>query len=212
MSGMIDWQEWHREYEDPASDLSRRRRVVQRLLAEAIGEHPGREATVVSMCAGDGNDVVGVLSTGGTSRVRALLVEADAGLVEAGRDRVGRAGLDGVVEWRVGDAADPRMYADHVPAQVVLVCGVFGNIAWADVLATIRALPQMVAPGGTVIWTRGRKEGDVTVAIRQAFEEVGFRQLAFVAPPDATFSVGAARYEGEPRRFEVDRHLFTFVR
>ena len=41
-SPMTDWQAWHREYDDPESDLSRRRRSVQRQVEAWLDERPGR--------------------------------------------------------------------------------------------------------------------------------------------------------------------------
>lgn len=43
------------------------------------------------------------------------------------------------------------MYADAVPADLVLLCGIFGNIPDADVQATVRAAPQLCAPGAEVV-------------------------------------------------------------
>jgi len=90
--------------------------------------------------------------------------------------------------------------------------GVFGNIAAADVSTTIRARPELVIAGGAVIWARGRKHGDPTAGIRQQFTANHFDELEFVAPADASFSVGRVRYRGPARALRTDAHLFTFLR
>jgi hypothetical protein len=40
-----------------------------------------------------------------------------------------------------------------VPAEIVLVCGIFGNITVSDIQATVAALPSVCAPGALVLWT-----------------------------------------------------------
>jgi hypothetical protein len=47
-------------------------------------------------------------------------------------------------------------YVDLAPADLVLMCGIYGNIAPADIEATVAACAGLCARGGTVIWTRGR--------------------------------------------------------
>ena len=204
-----DWLEWHAPYDDPDSALSRRLAVVQRLLAEALDRCPAGTIDVISMCAGQGRDLIGVLKDHPRRRdVRALLVERDERNVTVARDHA--AALDADVEVRADDAGRSEAYAGFVPAQVVLACGVFGNISDADVAATIRALPMLCAAGATVLWTRHRGDPDLTPRIRDWFREAGFGEEAFVAPPDSFFGVGAHRFEGSPRPVEPTR-LFEFV-
>ncbi len=61
------------------------------------------------------------------------------------------------------DAGDLTAYAKAVPADLVLMAGVFGNISDADVRRTIGAFPQLCADGATVIWTRTRRAPDLTL-------------------------------------------------
>jgi hypothetical protein len=42
------------------------------------------------------------------------------------------------------------------PADLILLCGVFGNISQGDIANTINHLPQLSAEHATVIWTRHR--------------------------------------------------------
>ena len=58
---------------------------------------------------------------------------------------------------RTGDAGLVSSYVGAGPADVLLACGVFGNIPDGDLLRTVDALPGLLAPGGTVVWTRGAK-------------------------------------------------------
>ena len=99
------WQTWHDAYADPGSSLSRRLRIVQGFVRDWLDATAPRAVRVVSVCAGDGRDLLEVLGSGPTpSRVTATLVELDAGLAD--RARTLGAGLPGV-EVRTADAGDP---------------------------------------------------------------------------------------------------------
>lgn len=211
MSTGTDWVTWHRDYEDPASALSRRLRVVQEQLRRALPIGPREPVKVVSLCAGRGDDLIGVLRDyPQAGLVRARLVELDPRNVAAMSVSARAAGLE-ELDVVQGDAAEPRFYEGFVPADVVLLCGVLGNISEPDVRSTIASLPQLCQTGATVIWTRSRRPPDLTPQVRRWFAAAGFSELAFVAPADALFSVGAARFEGSPEPLGT-RRFFTFIR
>ncbi|HZG96490.1 MAG TPA: SAM-dependent methyltransferase [Mycobacteriales bacterium] len=207
-----DWRAWHAPYADPTSTLSRRLAVVQESLASALDRAPDGPLRLVSACAGQGHDAIGVLS--GHPRaddVSAVLVEYDADNAAAARAAASAAGLDRV-HVVTGDAGLSDAYAGAVPADMLLMCGVFGNVPDADVERTVRALPSLCAPGATVIWTRHRGAPDLTPAIRGWFAESGFAEQAFVAPDDVLFSVGTHVLTGTPAPFSPGVRLFAFDR
>ncbi|HYK95339.1 MAG TPA: SAM-dependent methyltransferase, partial [Candidatus Dormibacteraeota bacterium] len=138
------------------------------------------------------------------------LVELDPTLAARARGAIARAGIRGL-EVREGDAGVTTAFAGAAPADLVLVCGVFGNITDEDIRGTIRALPSMCAEGATVIWTRHRRPPDLTPAIRRWFRAAGFEHAAFVKVPDSQGSVGVERFVGTPVPFEAGRRLFEFV-
>jgi hypothetical protein len=89
-----------------------------------------------------------------------------------------------------------------------------------DVVATVRALPTLLAPDGVVIWTRGdrahpddpaRTNGDPSEWVRSLFLESGFEEVAYVRPEDADYRVGVHRLVGDPLAFQPGRRLFRFV-
>jgi hypothetical protein len=167
---------------------------------------------VLSVCAGDGRDLLGVLAEReDRRRVAATLLEYDERNAVRAERLANRLGLDGVRVSRV-DAGHSDAYAGAVPADLVLLCGIFGNVSDDDVRTTVEAAPQLCAPGALVLWTRHRWEPDLTPRIRSWFAAAGFDEQEFTAPDDARFSVGANRYRAEPVPLTPGRNLFTFVR
>src|SRR5580704_16316325 len=92
-----NWVEWHRDYDDPGSLLSRRGELVQGHLRAEIERAPAGDVRLISLCAGQGRDVIGVLS-GHPRRddVRARLIELDGRNVALARQAAQVAGLDRV--------------------------------------------------------------------------------------------------------------------
>jgi hypothetical protein len=208
---MTDWAAWHAAYDDPSSPLALRLRLVRLRLSEAIDRAPPGPVRLVSLCAGQGRDVIGVLP-GHPRRddVRAVLVESDPRNAEAARGAAARAGL-GRVEVREADAGAVAGFADALPADVLLLCGIFGNVSDEDIKRTVQASPAMCTPGATVIWTRHRRPPDVTAAVRAWFAASGFDELAFDAPgPGTMIGLGAHRLRRPATAGLPDRPLFTF--
>lgn len=114
---------------------------------------------------------------------------------------------------RCADAGAPRAFADVLPVDVLLLCGIFGNVAEADVRQVIGALPGLVVPGGTVVWTRGGGDPDRRHQVRAWFGEAGCEEVAFDGAPER-FGVGVHRLPpARPgRAVPLPDRLFTFRR
>lgn len=212
---MTDWVAWHEAYNDPASSLSRRLERVRWHLAGAIDRAPAGRVQIVSLCAGQGHDVLGVLPAHPRrDEVSALLVELDAANAALARRRAVAAGLT-AVRVRECDAGLVANYADALPADVLLLSGIFGNVSEADIRRTVGAAASLCADGATVIWSRHRRPPDRTVAIREWFAAAGFDEVAFEAldtkfltgvgvhrlarrPTEATGRAAAAGYPAAP--------------
>ncbi len=208
---MKDWAAWHAGYDDPSSPLAARLQRVRAHLRRAIDQAPAGPVRLVSLCAGQGRDVLGVLpGHRRRSDVSALLVESDPRLAaEAGR-RVAAAAL-AQVTVRQADASLPGSFADGLPADVLLLCGIFGNISDEDIRRTVSAAPAMCAAGGTVIWTRHRRVPDLTPHVRGWFSASGFDEVAFEALSSQVLaSVGVNRLSRAPGAELPDGPLFTF--
>ena len=214
-----DWHEWYQQYDDPDSHLSRRLEEVRRRLGDdldaraAAGE---KSLRLLSLCAGDGRDTIPVLAARPDLEVDACLVELDPQLADAARAAASAAGLD--VDVRTADAGSFATIRDRLMGDVLMLCGIFGNISDADVEHCVTAARALVRPGGTVIWTRGSKvgthdpseqAGDPAEWVRGLFTAAGFEEVAYVAPGDASYRVGVCRQAG-PRSGWAPQWSFTF--
>jgi hypothetical protein len=202
----MDWSDWHNAYDRPDSQLALRLKVVQERVAEALDESPPGPLTAVSFCAGQGRDLLEVLDWHPRSAdVTARLVELDERNVG-----VARQTKLPTVEVVAGDASLTDNYAGRVPADLVLLCGVFGNITDEDVRNTVEHCDQLCKNGGTVIWTRHRKTPDLIPRICEWFEECGFERR-WLSDPSAGFGVGVHRFTGTPKSLVTGERLFRFV-
>lgn len=132
--------------------------------------------------------------------VTAVLVELDPTLASRARAMVTNLGLTGV-NVVDGDAGVTDPYLPVAPAHVILACGVFGNVTFDDVRRTVTTLPGLLAPGGIVIWTRGRGDDpdhDPALDVRDCFTGNGFTELAYTAPDDDNYRVGTHRLGTPP--------------
>jgi hypothetical protein len=206
-----DYSAWHDSYDRPGSPLHLRLLVVQDLIASALDQFPPGPVRVISMCAGQGRDLIGVARRhrrGGD--LTGILVEADPRNVAVARAGIEQAGLGGLTAV-AGDAGTSASYASAVPADLVLACGIFGNVTDEDVRRTIGFIPGLCAPGAWVIWTRGPRGDGILTTIQGWFEQAGFRPHALIAPQGDLFGVGAARLTGPAQPFRAGAELFTFV-
>jgi len=209
--GATDWVDWHGAYDDPASSLSQRLDIVRHRIGESLTAL-ANDARILSLCAGDGRDLIPVIARlPEPARPTVRLVEQDERLAVAAEEQAVLAGVP--VEVVVGDASDPQSFADHLPVDLLLLCGIFGNVTAEDIKTTIDAVPTMVAPGGFVIWTRGRFDPDLRPTIRGWFHQAGLGEVAFDGEP-GSYGVGVNRMPAAPlpASAALPDRLFTFLR
>ena len=229
MTSLRDYEQWHRHYDDPGSSLSWRLRRVQTHLAQALDRIAG-PCRILSACAGDGRDVIGVLrDRADADRVSAVLVELHPAIASRARDAAADAGLAGV-EVRTADAGHSDAYGGAVPAQIVLLVGIFGNISDDDLWRLLTFAPQLCAPGATLLWSRGlagggsgattghtgevRVEGsDRNDQVRARLTEAGFTELDYgTSGGEDAAALGVVRYDGPPVALQPGQPLFRFRR
>lgn len=209
---MRDYLAWHEAYDDPESSLSRRLAMVQQHLRAELDRREG-PVRIVSACAGDGRDILGVLAEAeDADDVEVTLVEVHPELVERARAAAVKLPAGARVDVRQADAGSTDSYAGAA-ADVLLLVGVLGNITDEDLATTLGALPQLVAAGGVVIWSNGYDAARRAPRIRRLLADAGFAEVA-VDPFDWEDGalLGVARFEGRPEPLVPGRRLFTFVR
>ncbi|MEY9837516.1 SAM-dependent methyltransferase [Streptacidiphilus sp. EB103A] len=194
----MDWHAWHDDYDRPDSSLTHRLAAVQEQIRVALDSAPPGSLRVISICAGQGHDLLGVLPDHPRREdVTARLVELDPRNAAAARATAAAAGLH-QVEVVTGDASLVAQYHDLTPAELVLACGIFGNITDTDIGRTIDHCTRLCAVGGTVVWTRHRREPDLVPQICRWFEDRGFSRV-WLSAPDAGFGAAAHRNSGQVR-------------
>lgn len=206
-----DWGAWHEDYDKPGTPLARRLAAVQDQIRVALDAAPPGPLPAISLCAGQGRDLIGVLARHPRGAdVTARLVELDPDIAAVARDAAEAAGLPGV-EVVTGDAALTDQFAGMVPAYLVLVCGMFGNLADDDVRRVAGFCAQLCAHGGTVVWTRHRREPDLVPRICDWFAGLGFEPV-WVSDPAEGWGVGAHRFTANPVPLERGARMFRFTR
>ncbi len=220
VNDLRDYEDWHRHYEDPGSDLSWRLAQVREYVQEAFDRHPG-QIRALNVCAGDGRDVLGVLAErADADRVSTVLLELHPALAQLARDAAISAQLPDV-EVRMLDAGVSNAYLGAVPADVVLLVGIFGNIRDEDLWRLVAFAPQLCRPGATLIWSRGRSFSralpgvteDLNDELRGQFAATGFTETAYVTRDTGSRpALGVVRYSGEPVDLALEHQLFSFVR
>lgn len=185
-----DWIKWHEDYEIPGTPLSRRLDVVRSRLHEAL-DAVGPGPALLSLCAGDGRDVISVLRNQPREMKRVVLVELDQTLAESAEQAAYAAGLS-FLEVRRRDAGIVSSFIDVLPVDVLMLCGIFGNVEHTRIKDVVDFVPCLVRQGGYVIWTRGGSEPDRRPEIRRWFTEAGLLEISFAGAPEP-YGVGLCR-------------------
>jgi len=205
-----DWYEWHLQYEDPDSHLAQRLATVQSRIRDALDEAPPGPLRAISLVAGQGRDLIPVLASHPRGAdVTARLVELDPRNTAVAQELANGLSSVDSVDIVTGDASLVEAYAGLVPADLVLLCGLFGNITDEDIRATISAARGLTRTGGMVIWTRGRFTPDEFDWVASVFEENDFERV-FVSAPGPRYGVGQHRHTG-PVLPLPPGSMFTFV-
>ena len=209
---MSEWVDWHEGYA-PGSPLSHASRGgAAPDPSERSTRAPPGPIHVISMCAGDGRDLLGVLpDTSPQPRTFARCWwNSTPTLRNAPRERA--AEVSPTIEVVTGDASNDQQLM-RVPSRPTSCSRAASSATSPTTTFTTRWLicRRSAHPNATVIWTRGTFAPDLTPTIRVWFMEAGFTELDFVAIPDTTVGVGANRLTSPPHPFEPDVRLFTFL-
>lgn len=211
--GVGVWSGWpERVYQEDR--YQQRLSAVRAHLGECLGIAERGPISIVSMCAGDGRDVMDVVSSHERrADVNAWMVELDRNSVTTGERRAAAAGLSSRVRFLNADATAFRTYQGIGPADVVLVCGVWGHVPSMDRALLVQALARLCKSGGTVIWTRGVSQGLARYhEIQSHFDTSSWQKIRFSLTPDKTWAVATHRYCGPLRELPIGGQIFNFRR
>jgi hypothetical protein len=138
-------------------------------------------------------------------------VENNPHSLAAGRDHARRAGLADAIHFLQADATTFATYCDLTPADVVLLCGVWGHVPPHQRPALVRACQSLCKPSGVVIWTRGVRQGTERFeAIRALFANPLWEEIRAIISPDAKWAVATHRYLGPPTPLPLAGQIFQF--
>lgn len=206
-----DWFAWHDNYRTRPR-MRQRLQIVREYISNYLNQFPPGKITVISVCAGDSRDLIGSLFNHcRTSDVYGRLVEIDSRLVEAARSAAESAGLAAQLEFICGDATLGSAYQGFVPADLVLLCGVFGNVPETELPRLTQSLQCLCKTKGLIIWTRDLfQDGEQRLAtIRECLQKSNFEEVSFRMTPTGNMGVGMHRYLGETLPLP-DGQLFVF--
>ncbi|MGA3285733.1 MAG: AMP-binding protein, partial [Verrucomicrobiota bacterium] len=210
----MDWNEWYKQY-DSFHSLQTRLRIVREQIVATLNDCPPGPIQIVSVCAGDGRDVIGaVQSHPRRNDVTALLLDNHAESIARGKAAAEQAGLGRQLRFLEADATQAGNYAGAVPADLVLLSGFLGHLRHKDVPRLIESLPMLCRKGGWTIWNRhlvmhkGREQVPV---IRELFRRTRFEEVHFETTAPDGFAVGRGRFAGRVKSLDPARVLFEFV-
>ncbi len=186
--------------------------TVQEHLAKCLDAAPVGSLRIISICAGDGRDVIGVLeSHRRRSDVSACLLEQNPQSVAAGVCRSTTAGLENTVAFLNVDATAYATYKNLAPADIVLLCGVWGHVPADERGQLVQAVASLCNPGGTVIWTRGVAKGMIRLRqIQIHFAAPAWDQVRLSLTRDNNWAVVTHRYCGPTGKLPASGRIFNF--
>ncbi|MFK0730802.1 MAG: class I SAM-dependent methyltransferase family protein [Gloeotrichia echinulata GP01] len=207
-----DWYEWHDLYKTEPK-LQQRLEIVREYIAYSLNASKNGAISILSVCAGDGRDLLGTLKNHPRAKdVSARLVEINSDLVKSGRATIESLGLTKQIEFINDDATIATNYLGAIPADIVIVCGVFGNLAdEAELNRLLDNLSFLSKPGAFVIWTRGHSN-DIPHSdnVRKILRASRFEEVSFKLTATGDMGVGLHRYLGENLPQPKEQQLFVF--
>lgn len=211
----MNWIAWHLDYACN-DERAARLEIVRKFIDHGVGATAPGGVVLVSVCAGDSRDVLGVLPNHRRrDDVHAWLLEREETLTREAARRVVELDLDKTVCACAVDATCFAAYAGIPPANVCVLSGVFGNLLPEESFRLIRNLKHVCAPGASVIWTRnlvGHDGARHAEQLRACFEENRFAEEVYLKTPREGYGVGLTRFEGETVAPDREGRFFVFGR
>jgi hypothetical protein len=193
-------------------NYQQRLRVVKVHLAECLNDAAQGPLRLVSLCAGDGRDVIDVLqSNRRRNDVGAWLVELNGQSIADGALHMKASGLEKLVNFIHADATDYLTYQTLVPCDIILLCGVWGHVPVNERALLVRALASFSKPGGSLIWTRGISRGmDRLNEIQSQFANSSWERVRLSFTPNDKWAISTHRYCGPSLELPASGRIFNF--
>jgi len=210
----MDWSNWHNQYDTTAS-LQVRLRIVREQISIVLHACPPGPIRLVSLCAGDGRDLVGAVKKHPRRHdVVAFLIDTDEESLMRGRVAAAEAGLERRLQFIQADAMLAAGYVKRVPADVLLTSGVLGHLRPEGVRSLIDGLAMLCRQGGWLVWNRPLclNDGQRQVpALRQGLREAGWLETQLRLTSSDGFACGLCQFQGRTIPLDASRVLFEFV-
>ncbi len=84
------------------------------------------------------------------------------------------------------------------------------HISDVDIERMIREIPRLCKSDATVVWTRHRREPDLTPSILQWLSDAGCEPTEFESPGPGSYAVGSCRVRRTDPTAKLPQSLFTF--
>jgi hypothetical protein len=170
---------------------------------------PAGSIRCLSLCAGECRDLTDALAAHPRAQdLTGAIVELDPVLAVRATTRIAATHLR--LQVVVGDAGATDEFGAWCPVDLLLLVGIFGNISDRDVERTIRNIPRLCTLNATVIWTRHRRDPDLTPSILRWLSDAGCETTAFESAGPGGHSVGSCRVRQPDPTVTLPRSLFSF--
>lgn len=210
----MDWTDWHKLY-DAGMQLDARLSIVRKQIRVALENCTVGPIQIVSVCAGDGRDVMGALVDHPRREdVTAWFLDTDEASLSRGRAEAAQTGLGDRMKFLCADAAQASSYRGIVPADLVIVSGMLGHLSAASLPVLLENLRMLCRAGGGVIWNRHlvlNHGAEKAAFIRRKLQELPFAEVQYEETGEAGFAVGLCRNVGESLPLDEAKVLFDFV-
>jgi hypothetical protein len=188
---------------------------VREHIAQALLSYPPGRIRLISRCAGDGRDLIGMVANHPRREdVSASLIEINSERVTQGEVVVASFPLASQVHFLRAAATLSDTYLSVAPADLVLAASVFGNVRAVEEGRLVWSLRSLRRLGGSVIWTRyvGDLDGEqASERIRQLLKEAGFRELVRTRTVPSGFAIDMHGFSGDPQPLVPATKLFEFT-
>lgn len=210
----IDWNHWYKDYETSPS-LRVRLKLVSEQIALMLHECPPGPIKILSLCAGDGRDVLSALHQHPRQAdVSATLVDNHPESLARGREMAAQHNLSAQTNFIAADAGLAQTYEGIGHADLVLLSGFLGHLRHEDALKLISRLPMLAKNGGSVIWSRHillHDGAEQVTRLRREFRKHHFEEIHFDTTAEDGFAIGRVRFLGRSTPLDVTQKFFDFV-